>query len=294
MALRGTKPTSVGKRLKTLFFGVPGSGKTTAAIQFPRPYLIDTERGAEREQYTRLLNERDGAYLFEPTFDGLLTEVNALLTEKHPYQTVIIDPLTVVYNEMLDRSAEENGTEFGRHKIGPDRKVKRLLHMLLRLDMNVIITSHAKGNWVQTKDAKGKDVAVQQGMTFDCYNKLDYLFDLVFEVGRRGKDRVGTVRKTRVEGFAEGEVFPFSYDEIANRYGRPELERDAVPEELATREQAAEADRLAKLLNIDPDMLDKWFTKAQASTWGEFSRANIEKAIAYMKSRVEQKDEVTK
>jgi hypothetical protein len=294
MALRGTKPTSADKRLKALFFGTPGAGKTTAAIQFPRPYLIDTERGAEREQYTRLLNEREGAYLFEPTFDGLLTEVNALLTEKHPYQTVIIDPLTVVYNEMVDRSAEANGTEFGRHKIEPDRKVKRLLHMLLRLDMNVIITSHAKGNWVQAKDSKGKDVAVQQGMTFDCYSKLEYLFDLVFEVGRRGKDRVGIVRKTRVESFAEGEVFPFSYDEIAAKYGRPQLERDSVPEELATREQAADADRLAKLLNIDGDMLDKWFTKAQAATWGEFSKANIEKAIAYMKSRVEQKEEVTK
>ena len=37
MALRGKKPEAIQKRLKALFFGLPGVGKTTAAIQFPRP-----------------------------------------------------------------------------------------------------------------------------------------------------------------------------------------------------------------------------------------------------------------
>jgi GTPase SAR1 family protein len=42
MALRAKKPEAVEKRLKALFYGSAGVGKTTAAIQFPRPYLIDT------------------------------------------------------------------------------------------------------------------------------------------------------------------------------------------------------------------------------------------------------------
>lgn len=47
MALRGVKPTAIQKRLKALFYGAAGVGKTTAAISFPSPYLIDTEKGAE-------------------------------------------------------------------------------------------------------------------------------------------------------------------------------------------------------------------------------------------------------
>jgi hypothetical protein len=47
VALRGSIPKPEDKRLKAMFFGAAGVGKTTAAIQFPAPYLIDTERGAE-------------------------------------------------------------------------------------------------------------------------------------------------------------------------------------------------------------------------------------------------------
>jgi hypothetical protein len=117
----------------------------------------------------------------------------------------------------LANKDDPSGTAFGRNKQVPDRKVKHLLNLLLRLDMNVIITSHAKGEW--------KNGAPTGTDTFDCYARLDYLFDLVFQIQKRGKDRVGIVRKTRCIGFEEGEVFPFSYEEIADKYGREVLER---------------------------------------------------------------------
>src|SRR5688572_789668 len=64
MALRGKTPEKVEKRLKVLFYGPAGCGKTTTSIQFPRCYLIDTERGAENEQYVKLLQASGGAYYF--------------------------------------------------------------------------------------------------------------------------------------------------------------------------------------------------------------------------------------
>lgn len=278
MALKGKIPEPTEKRLKTLLFGPAGVGKTTAAIQFPRPYLIDTERGAENDQYVAMLKEKGGAYMFTTDADELIAEVMALLSEKHEYRTLIIDPLTVIYNDLVDTSAEKNGTEFGRHKVEPDRKIKHLLKLLTRLDMNVVITSHAKGKWVRSKDAKGKEVAVQEGNTFDCYGRLDYMFDLMFEVEKRGKERVGIVRKTRVAAFPEGEVFPFSYDVIADRYGRAILERDAVAVPLATAEQVAEILgildglkngedlRAAALKRADVEDLTE-LTHEQASKW---------------------------
>lgn len=288
MALRGKSPTKEEKRLKALFFGPAGVGKTTAAIQFPRPYIVDTERGAVNDQYVDLINKKGGAVFATTDPDELIGEVTSLLSQKHEYRTLVIDPLTVIYNDLLDKGIEEaGGTDFGRHKIGADRKIKHLLNLLVRLDMNVIITSHAKPNWVRAKDAKGKDTAVQEGVTFDCYPRLDYLFDLVFEIAKRGNERVGVVRKTRVTGFPEGEVFPFSYDTIAEKYGRAVLERDAVPLALATAEQAAELAALVEARKDGDKLAEKWLDHAGADRFEEMKAEDVAKCIAFLKGNKE-------
>lgn len=281
MPLRGVKPTAVKKRLKALFFGAAGVGKTTAAIQMPSPYLIDTERGAENDQYVKLLKSKGGAVFQTSDFDEMLAEVVSLLTEQHNYRTVIIDPLTVVYNDLCDKSAKSlvtredpEGTAFGRHKGKADRQVKHLMNLLLRLDMNVVITSHAKILW-------GEGMT-KLGNTFDCYAKLDYLFDLVFEIQKRGADRVGIVRKTRIEGFPEGEVFPFGYEEIAQRYGREILERAAVAQALASPEQVTQLKSLLEVRTDGAGLLEKWLDKADSATVEELPEDVALKCIAFL------------
>ncbi len=284
MALRGKAPELIEKRLKALFYGPAGVGKTTAAIQFPKPYLIDTERGAENPQYVAALKKVGGAYFGTTDPDELIAEVTALLAEKHDYRTVIIDPLTIIYNDLLDRAADEVGTDYGRHKGPANRRIKHLLNLLLRLDMNVIITAHAKAKWVRSKDAKGKDVATQEGITFDAYDGLDYLFDIVFEVGKRGTDRVGIVRKTRIETFPEGDVFPFCYAEIAQRYGRDILERTATPQPLATAEQVAQLTAMLDERKDGATMLEKWLDKAKAERIEELPAEVAGKCLAFLNS----------
>lgn len=285
MALRGKKPQAVEKRLKALFFGAAGVGKTTSAIQFPRPYLIDTERGAENDEYVKLLDKAGGAHFFTADFDDVVTEVTSLLTEQHEFRTVIIDPLTVVYNDILDKSAKSlatredpTGTAFSRHKGPADRKLKHLLNLLLRLDLNVIITSHAKAEW-KNGQPTGTD-------TYDCYNKLDYLFDLVFRIQKRGTERVGIVTKTRVATFPEGETFPFTYDEIATRYGRDILERKATAEKLASDEQVTELQRLVELLKVPTETTEKWLDKAQAVQFSEMPAAAAAACIDHLNKQV--------
>lgn len=294
MALRGKKPTLIEKRLKALFYGPAGVGKTTAAIQFPAPYLIDTERGAENDQYVKLLNNSGGSYFFTTDPSELISEVRALLSEKHEFKTLIIDPLTIIYNDLLDKAADAVGTDFGKHKGPADRKIKHLFNLLLRLDMNVIITSHAKPKWERTKDSKGKDTVIESGHTFDCYSKLDYLFDLVFEIQKRGTERVGIVKKTRIESFEEGETFPFNYQTIAKKYGKEILEREAKAEELATAEEIKELKRLIELLKIDEEMIDKLLTKAGAEVLEELPKAIVLKNIQNLKDRINQPEKEIK
>lgn len=279
MALRGVKPKEVKKRLKALFYGAAGVGKTTAAISFPKVYLVDTEKGAENAQYVKLLEKSGGAVFQTSDFDELLKEVKALLTEKHEFQTLVIDPLTTLYNDLLDKSALKTGTDFGRHYNEANKRIKHLLNLLLRLDMNVIITSHAKNEY-------GQNMAVL-GQTFDCYKKLDYLFDLVFEIQKRGKDRVGIVKKTRIETFQDGETFPFSYDTLAERYGRDVVERDAVSEVLATSDQVSEIKRLIELFKMPQEVYEKWLDKANAETFEEMNTDAIQKCIDHLKSKLQ-------
>jgi hypothetical protein len=286
MSLRGIKPSQIEKRLKMLLYGPAGCGKTTSSIQWPRPYLIDTERGAENEQYVKLLNEAGGAYYFTVDPDELIAEAKSLLSEKHDYRTLVIDPLTVIYNDLLDKAAAEVGTDFGRHKGPADRKIKHLLTLLLRLDMNVIITSHAKPKWERAKDSKGKDTVIENGLTFDCYGRLDYLFDLVIEVSRRGKECTGTVVKTRIEAFPLGDRFPFSYAEVARRYGKEVIEKEAAPQELAAPEQVAEIERLIKTLHLTPETTAKWLDKAGAESWIEMPAEAIGKCIEWCRKQI--------
>jgi len=281
MALRGIKPTTVKKRLKALFYGPAGVGKTTAAIHFPKPYLIDTEKGATNDQYVKILDKNGGAYFYTGDFDEILKEVKALLTEEHPYKTLIIDPLTTIYNDLLDKSALKNGTDFGRHYSEANKQIKHLLNLLIRLDMNVIITSHAKNEY-------GQNMSVL-GQTFDCYKKLDYLFDLVFEIQKRGKDRIGITKKSRIEALPDGDSFPFSYGEIANKYGKEILEKDSVSQKLASDEQIAQLKHLIDLYKEPAEIVSKWLAKAQAETLEELPEEVTIKIINHLEERAKGK-----
>lgn len=276
--LKAKKPTSIEKRLKVLFYGGPGAGKTTAAISFPKVYLIDTERGAENDSYTKRLEKGGGVILQTSDFEEVIDQIKALLTEKHEYKTLVIDPLTSIYNDLLDKSADKHGTEFGRHYNEVNRKIKHLLSLLTRLDMNVIVTAHAKNEY-------GQNLSVI-GTTFDCYKKLDYLFDLAFEIQKRGDKRVAIVKKTRIDSFQDGICFDFSYDEIAKRYGKQILEKDATQEILASTEEINELNRLKDLFNLSKETFDKWLEKCNASSPEELSQEAIQKIIMHLQSQV--------
>lgn len=283
MALRGKKPEQVKTRLKAFFYGKAKVGKTTAAIQFVKPYLIDTEGGAIHKKYKDILRKQEGVIFETNDCDEIINEVKALLTTKHDYKTLVIDSLTTVYNDLVDKYEEIVGTEYGKHFNAANKKMKHLYNLLARLDMNVIITSHAKNEY-------GDNMKVIE-QTFDCYKKLDYLFDLIIEIQKQAKKRYGFIKGTRLEGFEEGDRFEFSYEEILKRYDKESLEREAISETLATKEQIFEINRLTNLLKVNPEIIDKWLDKAKATTWEEMPETHIVKCIDYLKKQITSNNE---
>lgn len=284
MALKAKKPEIKNNRLKLFMYGNAKVGKTTVAIQFPKPYIIDTEGTTDKKKYVDLINSVDGDVLVTQDFDELVGQVKDLLTLSHDYKTLVIDSLTILYNDLLDKSALKHGTEFGRHYNEANRRMKQLVNLLLRLDMNVIITSHSKNEY-------GQNLAVL-GQTFDCYKKLDYIFDLILEVQKRGKERVAIVKGSRLEEFPEDEIFPCNYAEFSKRYSAEALERNTIAENLATKEQVEQLRYLINLYREPEEIVQKWLDKANASTFEEMNEEVIKKIILHMESKFKHKEEV--
>ena len=289
--LRAKQPQTIQKRLKALFYGNAGAGKTTAAIQFPKPYLIDTEKGAEHQQYVDMLSKKGGVIFQTSSFDEVVKEIRALLTEDHEYKTLIIDPMTTIFDSLVDECTREivskskdptiDGSEYGRNVTMAGNKMKVLCNLLIRLDMNIIITTHAKNEYIAGKSTN------QQ--TFDAYKKLDYIFDLVIEIQKRNKKRYGIVKKSRIKSFEDLEIFEFSYDEVAKRYGREIIEKSAEKEILATSDQVESLDHYVDLLKVDDKTTGKWLAKASASSFEEMETTKIQACIDFMKAKIEEK-----
>jgi len=146
----------------------------------------------------------------------VIQEVKSLLSVEHDFRTLVIDPITPIYNDLLEKCECKVGTDFGRHYGEANKTMKRLANLIMALDMNVVVTAHAKKEY-------GSNLAVL-GQTFDGWRQLDYWFDLVIELGKKGRKRFAKVVKTRVESFPDEDVFEWSYDAIRKRYDIAMLE----------------------------------------------------------------------
>jgi hypothetical protein len=277
MSLRAVKPEAIEKRLKAFLYGAAGTGKTTFCASFPQAYYIDTEKGCENQQYIDLLIKNGSSVFRTNDFDELMKEVISLLSCKHDYKTLVIDSITTIHNDLIDKMSLKHGTDYGKHFSESNKAMKHLCNLLMRLDMNILISSHAKNEY-------GSNMAVL-GQTYDAYKKLDYIFDLVFEVQKRGSERYAVTKKSRVTSIPDGESFLFSYDEIANRYGKEILLRDAVPQELATETQLEDLILLMNKHKIPAELRQKWLDKSNSNDFNEMPRETIQKLIDYLISK---------
>jgi hypothetical protein len=278
MTLKFKKPEVKQQRLKAMFYGEMGTGKSTCACQFPNTAYIDTEDTTSKKKYAEMINNSDGAVLATGEFDEILQQVKELMSTKHEFKTLVIDSLTIPYENLQTECERTTGSEFGRHVTAANKKMKLLVNLLLRIDMNVIVTCQAKKEY-------GSNMSVI-GQTYSCYNRLGYMFDLVFETQIRGDKFVAVTKKSRIDEFPMNETFTFSYDEVIKRYGADCIDKGVIPQELASIKQVEEVQRLIDLFKIPEETWMKWVEKNNAESFEELSKDSIQKIIDHLKSKI--------
>ena len=278
--LKAVKPEDVVlAKPRFLISGKSGIGKTMFALSFPRPYLIDCEGGATREQYQTKLKAAGGVYFGKDAgsqdFNVVIDEIKTLITEKHPYKTLIIDSFSYLYNLTAAQAEAEGGSDFGRDKKEANKPTRQLIRWLEKLDMNVILICHSKDKWRRI----GKDI-VNEGTTFDGYDKMEYILDLWIEIVKGQKFEV---RKSRIASLPQDEMFELKYEKFAELYGKEVIEKEAVEKKLATSDQIAVIKKLQETISHDPKMVDKMFKKEDADDWDDFSFDHLQAAIDWFK-----------
>ena len=282
------------KKPKVLIYGAAGVGKTWFSLDFPSVYYIDCEGGAERDHYRNKLKASGGVYLGPEQgsldFDIVISQVEALATEQHPYKTIVFDSITKLFNtavtdEQARMEAANKKDEFGASRKPAVRAMGKLLRWINKVDMNVNMIAHEKDLYGLMNGQR--EVT---GRTFDCWDKLEYELDLTLRVTKIGKgegaQRKAIIGKSRLIGFPEGETFDWSYAEFASRYGNDVIERAVVPVIMATPEQLAEIKNLIEVLNVPAEIQAKWFSKFNAESFEEMDTVTISKVITSCKERL--------
>jgi len=172
------------KYRKVMVYGPPGTGKTTFCASFPKPLIVDIERGTmsllNNPEYrnTAVLEFRSVAQL------ELLIKKLGEGAFGDQFETIVIDSFSELQKRDLDdilRAAA--ATDASRNKFlptGPDYNVntehmRQIASALRDLPMNVVVTSHVKE---EKDDATGR-VLLRPNLTPKLAGTMAGIFDVV-------------------------------------------------------------------------------------------------------------------
>ena len=292
MPLKARKPEiHPNPRLKFLISGKSGVGKTYFALNFPKPYFIDTEGGAKLKEYQEKLIAADGAYMGvkegAQDFYTIIDEIKELATVQHDYKTLIIDSFSKVYLTYAAIKEEKVGYDFNRDRKEANRPSRQLMRWLEQIDMNVILICHQKDKW-EKKPTKDKQELVYSGTTYDGYDKIEFDLDLWIEVEMLGKERFYNVKKSRLPMFPVGEIFALDYKKFVNFYGEDTFNKSTSPITFATQEEIDKLTKYIEILNRPTDEVQGWKVKLNISDWKEATSEQVRNIISILEEKIKE------
>lgn len=183
--------------------GEPGSGKTSCACTWPKPFLIRTQGEAVPRDIDP---DNTPMSIGETTSEELLhQQLLALIRDDHEYKTVIIDSITgleqMFISEILAEDPKARGINqaFGGYGNGhaavaaKHARVRKAAEMLRQKGINVVFLAHSDITRIDPPDGDGY---TQYGLRLNSKSTAPYVDSV---------DVVGQIKLQRAVIQAEGE-----------------------------------------------------------------------------------------
>lgn len=190
---------AVAPRVKCLVYGPSGVGKTYLALTSPgKVAVIDTEGGTAFYANRAGLSEFD--VLPTKTFNDVTRAIAYLREHPGEYETLVIDPVTVLYETLQDAAQVRRGR--ARNDVEAElemldwnaikRAYKALMTDIINLPMHVIVTARERDETVK----QGREF-VKIGVKADAEKSTPYYFDTIARLTAKGDKRAAVIEKDR-------------------------------------------------------------------------------------------------
>jgi hypothetical protein len=217
------KAKKVRRWFKVALWGDKKSGKTRFALSFPRPCVIDTERGS------LLYADR---YDFEVKdanrWSELLQTLDWLEKGDHKFQTLVIDSLTIFWQDLIDVQIEYVKNRRGNEILSTGdwgtikRRWKSFVNRLVDLNMNIVLVLREKDEYVNETDARtGEEKSKKTGEHLpDAEKSTGYVFDFILHLmTEEDKKNKKSKYKVIVDGSRRDEIPKYTEYDITGKRG---------------------------------------------------------------------------
>lgn len=177
-------PKRTKKYLKVALQGGAKVGKTRFALSFPDPHIVDGERGSDAyaEKYGFRVRHTN-------RWVGLGEEVTALVKKPIVGATLVIDPITVFYKDLLNDLVQMVKNKRGHEILSQsewtieNRRWFAFLNLLVDLPMHVVLCSREREEYVESVNNRGEEVRKKTGNhIMECDKQTEFLFDAILRL----------------------------------------------------------------------------------------------------------------
>jgi hypothetical protein len=249
------KATPVSKKLKILIYGASGTGKTLAALSFPRPAVVDAENGTDL--YAGRAGMPEFSVLRIKTFEELQKAISYIQADKgKSFDTLVIDSVSVFYDvqkEAAAKTAKDNELGY-REWAKINNRMVYLYNTLTNLPVHIVCIAREAVEY-ETKNGNLTKVGTKP----DADKRLVYMFDFII---RMTADHGGEVVKSRGAGNIKTmpQVNWQAFAKIADMFTAGQTVLALDEDEAAQRDSVAFAD--APHWSTDKTMMGKMYTWA--------------------------------